>query len=464
MEKEAKNLLAEYFYLNAEELAVKSVKDTPGLKLEGSKLIIRCQDVLTFPEINIECDILKLFDISHIFIEHNESFSIFLQRNASNVTQLEFFSGSLKFDSVNKILQKLSSLKKIQFCNDVEYETSKEVLTTACEKLLKLEVYSADSSNLLQAFQKFQTIQKLSVKNPKVALQEILQKYANIVELEVVVHDNYPVSHQYETNSNQLKVLKIKLCTKNEKIQEELFTFVQSQHNLQQFFFHCINNSLSQSICKRLATYICQLEHLSSLLIYDRKLLEEVEAFVANYPTENTRLKELKCGLIYLKLPSSFFGYFTNLTTLDIHCSKAKLIKVEDLFSFMKNTQLTSITLRELSLASFQLFKSLHVETLEVLDIKIHNEPQDKVFDVLLEFLPRHPRITQFRINLLSNYDDLKSPELISMIVGTLKILEKLEIVNCPKITVEILKQITTLKSLKSWQINDYKSETFYET
>ena len=470
VENEAKDLLAEYFYQDVSAQAPTAVIDIRCLRLEGSKLAINCHDVITFPETKIEFCSLKVEVISHLFIEENKSFTNFLQRNASNVTHLEFLLGSLKFDSVDKILQKLPKLKEIQFSH-LEYEASKTnqtIQTNTCQNLVELKIWGSASSKLLQAFQECQTIKNLTVKDSKVTLEEILHKYASLEELFILVNNNYPVSHQNEANStiHQLKVLKISLLTKDEKILEKVMTCILKQNNLQQFSFGSNNCNPSQSLCKQLAAHICQLKHLRNLVIYE-KLFEEVEAFVANCRITNTRLEELACQLNYFKLlPSSLLGHFTNLRKLDINCYNAEEIKVKDLFNFLNRTQMTSIRLEWLSPTYFQLLKKLQVQSLQVLEIQIRNEPQDKVpaFDILQEFLPRHPNITEFEIKFYNDYDELKSLELIPMIVGTLTKLERLGIGRYSKITPAAIEQIVALKTLKSWKINRYESQIFYKT
>ena len=467
VEKEARDLLVEYFHEDALAQAPTAAIGTRAPELYGSKLTINCKDVITFPDTKVKIDFLMITNISHLFIEQNKSFTNFLQSNGSNVTQLEFDKGFLKFNSMNKILQKLPNLKEIKF-KSIRYEASKTNQTiqqTTCRSLENLVILSAESSNLLQAFLECQTMKKLTVKDSEVTLDEILQKYASLEELHVEVRDNHPVSHQHETNANmhQLKVLKITLGTKDEKIHQQLFGSILKLKNLQQFEF----NSPWQSLCKQLAAHICKLERLSSLLIYDKKLLEEVELFAANNRVENTCLEEFICQLRHFKtFPSLFLGHFTNLWKVDINCDNAEETKVADLISFMDKTQLTSITLRWLPSAYFALFQHLQIQSLEVLVIQINNEPEDEVppFDVLQEFMPRHPNITQFEIRFWNDYDEPKSLELIPMILTTLTQLERLVVWRCPKITENVIKPIAALKTLKSWKINDHKSETFYLT
>ena len=226
-------------------------------------------------------------------------------------------------------------------------------------------------------------------------------------------------------------------------------------------------NSLSQSLWKQLAAHICQLEHLSSLTIYDEKLLNEVEAFAANgRVTWTTRLEELTCVLRNFKSPpSSFLVNFTNLRKLDIYCNVAEQTQVQDLISFMNKTQLTSIKLWSLPTASFQLFQHLQVDSLQLLVIHIDNHKDEvPAFDILREFLPRHSNITQFKIGFAKVYDEPNSLELIPMILATLRKLERLVVDKCTKITSDVIKQIAALKTLNSWQINKHESETIYKT
>ena len=471
VEKKATNLLAEYFYEDASAQAQTAAIGICGIELEGSELTINCKDDITFPEKKVEIDTLEIQNISNLFSEQNKSFTNFLQKNASNITKLEFNEGSLKFDSMNKVLQKLPNLQEIEFWN-VKYEafkTNQTIQPTTCKNLVELEIEFAKNSILFQAFQECQTMQKLTVHYSKVNLEEIVQIYPNLEELEVRVNDDYPVSDQHEANSriHQLKVLAIELWTKNEKIQEKLIISIQKLNNLRQFQFDSYDYSLSQSLCQQLAAHICQLERLTSLKISDKHLLKEVETFAANCRVANTCLEEFKCQLSHFSsLPSSFLAHFTNLRKLDIDCEDAEETKMEDLISFMHKIQLTSIGLWRLPSACFQQFQQLKVDSLQVLVIHINNRNQDEVaaFDILQEFLPRHPNITEFGIGFFEDYDEPKSLELIPMILATLPKLERLEVEKCPKTTPDAIKQIAALETLKSLQINEHDSETFYKT
>ena len=480
VEVEARHLLPEYFPLIPEPSgAVKgpglkaneAFTQTPGIDLEGSKMIIRCIEVTTFPESKVHFEFLELKYIYYLFVERNKSFPNFLQRNGSNVTQLEFSSGSLKFESVNKILEKLPNLKKIQF-DDVAYEASRTKQTiqpAICQNLVELVIESLNSSNLLQVFQECHTVKKLTVVYITITLEEILQKYPRVQELTVNLNYVYPVNHSNESKIgiHQLKVLKFELRTRDEMILEKLLTFIQKQKTLHQFSFDSDHHSPSQSFCKHLAAHICKLGRLNTLEIRGEHLLEEVEAFLeGSSQVANTRLEELACQLNHIRsLPSSFFGHFTSLRKLDIYCYKVNEIKVyENFITFMNQTKLAVIKLRGLPLATFQCFKHLQVKTLLVLDVSIDNELEDKVpvFEILQECLPNNPNITNFKIDFYKDCDESKS-ELVPMIVKSLAKLKSLQVLKYSQITPEIIKQIVPLKSLKFWEINDYKSETFYK-
>ena len=472
VEKEAKDLQAEYFHEDASAQAQTVAISARGIFVYRSKLTINCKDDITFPEKKVEIDTLKIDNISHLFIEQNKSFTNFLRKNASNVTKLDFNQGSLKFDSMNKILKKLPNLQEIKFWN-VKYETSKTNQTiqqATCNNLVELKILRANISNLLQAFQECQTVKKLTVNYSVVTLEEILQKYANLEELKIEVKDNYPVSDQHEAIAtiHQLKMLTVGLWTKDERIQGKLISSILKLNNLQQFNFDSFNiYSPSQSLCQQLAAHIWQLKHLTSLKIDDEKLHEEVEAFAANCPVANTCLEEFGCELSHIKsLPSSFFAHFTNLRKLDIYCEDAEETQVEDLISFMNKSQLTSIRLWYLPSASFQKFQQLQVHSLQLLVIHIDNRYKVQVpaFDILQKFLPRHPNITQFEIGFVEDHDEPMSLKLIPMILAALTKLERLVVWHYSKITADVIEQIAALKTLKYWWINDHKSETFYKT
>ena len=329
------------------------------------------------------------------------------------------------------------------------------------------EIWSSESSKLLKAFLEFQSKQKLKEVNPEVTLEQILQIYPSLEELEVTVDSKYPVSQRHEANAriHQLKVLKIELCTKDEKIQQQLVTFILKQNSLQQFYFDSqFMYNPSQLLCQQLAAYICQLEHLSILRINDEELFEKIEAFAANCRVANTRLEEFGCPLRHFKSLSSFLAYFTNLRKLEVNCLDAEVTKVSELISFMNKTQLASIWLTSLPPACFQLLQQLQVHSLQDLVIHIDNWSKVPAFDILQKLLPKHPNITEFFITFNYNYDEPKLFQLIPMIVRSLRKLERLVVHKCPKITPDVIMQMAALKTLKSWWISDHKSETFYKT
>ena len=463
VEKEGKELLIEYFH---DDASAQAPTIPIRIKSAETKFIINCKDDIAFSDMdNNSLDIIVICNSSRLFIEQNKSFNNFLHRNGSNVTHLEFFLGSLTFESLDKILQKLPNIQEIRF-HGVEYGPSKAVLETIFLNPVQSVLWSAESSKLLKAFLECQTMQKLKVMDNNVTFEEILQKYASLEELKVGVSDMYPVSDQQKATStiHQLKVLRITLFTKNEQIYKQVISSIIKQNILQQFHFNSFdNNSFSQSLYKPLAVHICQLERLNILMIDDEKLLKEVAAFVANSRVANTRLQEFTSRLSHFKsLPSSFLAYFTNLKQLVINCYEAEETKVADLISYMNKTQLTSIRLWNLSSACSLLLQKLQVHSLKILEIEIRNKVP--VFDILREFLPRHPNITQFEIKFKYDYDEPKSLKLIPMILATLTKLERLEVWNHSKITAKDIKQITALETLKFWRINDHKSETFYKT
>ena len=118
VEMEAKVLFGEYFYQDGApvaSIAPVAVLSLRGFSLDGSTLRINCAEVTEFPTTKVQFDSFLISGYSHLFIEGNKSFTNFLQRNRSNVTHFVFSEGSLQFDSLNKILQKIPDLNKIQF-------------------------------------------------------------------------------------------------------------------------------------------------------------------------------------------------------------------------------------------------------------------------------------------------------------------------------------------------------------
>lgn len=96
-----------------------------------------------------------LRNISHIFVEGKKNFANFLQANSASVTQLEFSRGSLKFESLNEILQKLPNLQKIVF-DEIKFqvpETNQAIDPTTCQNLVELVINNSDWPNLFQVFE-----------------------------------------------------------------------------------------------------------------------------------------------------------------------------------------------------------------------------------------------------------------------------------------------------------------------
>ena len=349
----AKDHLREYFHQSqVPAQASRTAKKIPGLELRGSTLTIECGMATTFRESRFAFDALEIKDISHLLIKGKKSFINFLQENGVNVTQLEFSYGSLKFESLNEILQKLPNLKTIQF-HEVEYKvfkTKPTIQPDTCQNLIELKiVYNKESkfllSNLLHAFQKCKTIQKLTVSCIELPLY-LLQLYTNLQELTVNWDSSLPVNEVLKLLNSRFKQLTVLNITMKSLYDEtslkKCLSFIKNQRNLQQFFYNSIY-SQPQSFCEPLASHICQLEHLTSLQISgDKKLQQEVEAFAANSRLANTRLEELKCEIRNTKsLPSTFLGLFTNLRKLDINLYEADEIKVADSLSFLNKTRLT---------------------------------------------------------------------------------------------------------------------------
>ena len=134
--------------------------DASGDCLPVSKMTISCYRDTIFPHTKVEFNTLVLRNISHIFGEGKKTFSFFLQKNGANITNLKFSRGSLKFESLNKILLKLPNLQKIVF-DEIKYEVSKKSQTikeTTCQNLMELSIRSSDKSSLLQAFKEYKNI------------------------------------------------------------------------------------------------------------------------------------------------------------------------------------------------------------------------------------------------------------------------------------------------------------------
>ena len=284
VEMQAEKQFAEYIFKYQEPL---TIKNTPGVDLHGTKLIIKFKEVTIIPATEVECDTLEIIAISHLFIEQNKTFYDFLQENAKNFTQLEFNEGSLKFDSMNKILQKLPNIKTILF-DEVEYETPKtnqSIKKETCKKLVELKIIKKECSNLVQAFMECTNIQKLKVQNPAITLEEILQKFPKLKEFKVELNEEYPESNGEPAMAEnlQMKVLEISLSFIEERIEETVFTLIQNQNKnasnkllfLESFSFFIYNNiTLSTSFKTNLTNHIFNMSFLTSFEIEGKVLLE----------------------------------------------------------------------------------------------------------------------------------------------------------------------------------------------
>ena len=420
VENEARDLLEEYFHKDeAPAVPLTGIINTPDLQLEGSKLNIKCRDVITFPDTKVMFDTLKIDAISHLFIKGKKSFTNFLQNNGSAVTQLTFTKGTLKFDSMNKILQKLPNLQIIQF-ECLSYETPKKktsIHTATCPSLVELKVTNRFNSSLLEAFQECATIQKLTLSCSELPLH-ILQKYSGLEELTVEFSGVHSVSEFPKLSSSsikQLNVLNISFYNLDDEVLECLFDFIRSQDNLQKFSLNY--NSLSQSFCKQLVAHIFNLKHLASLEINESEnLLKEVESYVANFPVAITYLDELPCQLRYIQsLALLFPRHSITLMKLDIDCWLVGHSKIyEDWIGSISKTSTKS--------ESFQwLFKF----KIEFWKIEIFKYSQD----IQHELLPKHPNITHIVAEYLRKYDERKSLELIPMLVRVFANVERLVVI-----------------------------------
>ena len=80
VEKEARDLLAEYFHEDASAQAQTTDNITRGITLYRSKLTINCNDVITFPEKKVEIDILEILNISHLLLNKTKYSQISCKR------------------------------------------------------------------------------------------------------------------------------------------------------------------------------------------------------------------------------------------------------------------------------------------------------------------------------------------------------------------------------------------------
>ena len=474
VEEHAIDLFEEYFWQQPVQQPVQapaSGKVIPGCGMEGFTLLIKCGDVTIIPETKVKTIFLKIYDISHLFVFENKSFTNFLQRCSSNITQLMFIHGSLKFDSLNKILQKLPNLKKIHFI-DVKYETQRtnsSIEQKSCQKLEELEIVG----ELAQAFQECHTIKQLTVEYPPLTLQKLLEKYSKIEELTVTLNHYY---HHYIYNSNksslaihQLKVLKIYIDTiKEDKMRENFFAFINTQKKLKNFSVTTlINAQISQSFCKQLVACIFNMKSLTFLDINCREMVEEVRKFIESCPTKNTGLEEFSFPLESIKL-ELVFGHFVSLRKLKILCyNSTDLNSYSEMYKTLNKSKLESVKLLLFG-ESFQYLTLLRLGSLQVLHVTLRKDEfkayqltQDNVFDILQELLLKHPNITDLAI--MFDYES-RILNLIQMIMIVLTKLEKLVFLNhASKIKEEDIRKIVSLEKLKSWTINAYESEPFYK-
>ena len=140
-------------------VTIKTLED-----LTRSEYFTFCDQYTTFTEHKVEIDTIVLKNISHTFVEGKKTFLIFLQRNGANITQLKFSHGSLKFESLNEILQKLPNLRKIVF-DEIKYQVleTKQIFDQAtCQNLVELDISEntekAAAKLIQEAFQNYNNI------------------------------------------------------------------------------------------------------------------------------------------------------------------------------------------------------------------------------------------------------------------------------------------------------------------
>ena len=465
--KEARHLF-EDFYCQEEEStqAPLAVMVTSDLKLKRSQYHVVCKSSTKFHEPEAAFDSLVIEDITTVFVDDNKLFNEFLHKHGQSVTKmLTINRGSLKFYSITKVLEKLPNLQKVQFIR-VNYEASKENPTIPqryCQNLMEVDVRNHGNElkqKILPAFKEI-AIKNLTAWYPEVALEEILQNFANLEELRVNIDEYYQARDPKNTNLNivKLKVLKIHLYTSDDEIVDKVLDFIQDQDNLQKFSLTTTSRH-SQLFCKKLIDHIFALRHLTSLEIGGEDLLKKIESFLSNAESPNILVEEWTCKLNDINyLPSSFLVGFTNVIKLNLDCMIGNNKMYSDLIGAMNQTQLVEIDLKRVPAGKFYFFTQLKLGNLLALHVEITKLSESElVYADLKEILKNHPKITDFKLELTEKYEKQSLMEFITMVAEALQQLKTLQVFSYDsEIELEEIKKVDALKNV-TWRINDFDS------
>ena len=477
VETEAKDLFTEYFL----EEKTSAVKPAPtvikpqvilhGYDSQDFTLLIDCKRIIEFPAINVQLQHLIIKDISHFFSVNNTSFTRFLQKNGSPVTEIRFSGGFLKFDSLKKILQELPNLRNISF-DEVNYDapkTNPKVQLPTCQNLFSVDIVNVNSG-VHHAFPERNSVETLTLKNPKGSFVEIGNTYLNLKKLSVVFNQTFSVNFSKILigTTCQLDELDItKYVPLPRKLEESFVEFIKTQNNLQKIYYYDTRYSKqSESLFEKFAAHILKIKRLTWLQINSNQLGHGVSRYVENCKEKNTNLKELTCYLWQFE-SSTFLDHFTNLDKLEFLDQKiSSCVFFEDVIGVINKSKLTSIKFQSIFSDIFKKLCKLRLETLQDfhVDIADYSSDQKEVFLLLPQLLENCPNIRNFKMEFNKEYSksSLDEVDMIQMIVKRWSKLESLNIRSIGyKMKPESIEEIEGLKKLKYWKINGYDSETF---
>ena len=457
--EEASHLFVGYFHQHDDNSPQPMAGlNTLGIRLRGSELFINCQYDLKFPNTKVFFDTLVVKQISNLFVMGKKSFTNFLQKNSTNVTELKLSSGSLKFDSVTKVLQKLPHLRHIYF-DQMDYEAVKanRIEPEKCHQLMELTLI--DSGNMLQPFLECPTIKKLTIRYPELTLTEIVDQLPSLEELIVQLYADSLVSHALKEPSDQLIRLEMELHTNGSQTYDNILRFLCQQNNLTTVSFTIYGQVTDpQPFYKELVSYIFELEHLTSMDLVCVNLLKEVQAFIEGNPTPNTKLVELLCRLEDIQFfPASVIGHFTSLKILNIGCGWIDKENIyDDLCSALNKSKLTSLKLRFIPTTICSRLRQLRVKTLEDFHLKLISRcPEKEDIIDLQEFLLAHPNIKFFKLEIEYKCNKLHLLDVIEKVVKLLTKLERLEVNVESEVRKEDVDSLQ-LKTVATWRINEF--------
>lgn len=419
---------------------------------------------IEFGEISTQIRRLHISNISDLFVQHKKSFINFLAQNCTTVKELHFFECYFKFKSLNAILENLPQVNEIRFFRsmyEVDVQRSQNQRVN-CPKLSFLEIDASDEYLLYVFENSFVNIRTLKY-YPQTSMLKVLKKFPNLTELTAYIHGNYCA---YDSNSKclevpQLKTLKIGILTSKIEIQYEILNFLEIQNNLKELNVKKFGWSFG-FLKQKIPQILIQMRSLHTLKISGH--LIGINKKIQEFNTSLVKLQWYENGEM-LRLPKFIFKWFFGLKIIEINIAITKSIH-NDFWSTLNKSELQSIKMQYFPIEFLQCISKIKLKTLKNFAILFSGDDNKNKFNFLLleGFFKNNPNILDFSIDI-RRFKTSPITDLLKMIINHLECIENLSIqFSQSQIrSNSIEKLLAPLKTLKTWQISNFKSKSFYK-